>query len=150
MAGPGIDEARALAVRALGLRDLSRTALAGRLRSAGIGEDSIRETVEQLASAGFVDDTRLARGRAEALAAQGLGNAAIAARLERDGIGSGELEEALLSLEDEQERARAFAFQQSETSPRRLAAILDRRGFSEEAIEAALASLDGGGGAELR
>ncbi len=96
-----------------------------------------------------MDDHRLATGRAAVLAGRGLGDAAIDARLAADGIDEPERREAVAGLPPEQERARRLVAKLGGGSEK-VAAGLYRRGFGPDAIEAALAVLDDGSGAELR
>jgi SOS response regulatory protein OraA/RecX len=137
----------AVAGRALGTRDLSVAALARQLRRAGVGEDEIEETVGRLRSTGYLDDERVAHLRAARLAERGYGDAAIDARLEREGIGREARAAALGRLDPERVRAGRLA---PGIESKRLAATLSRRGFAEDAIEAAVSRLDGHSGAELR
>ena len=135
-------EALATAGRALAQAPLSRRRLGERLRRRGVTPAAERAAVGTLMAAGLVDDTRLAHTRAQALADGGWGNVAIAARLERDGFGTEDAGNALDSLPPERKRAAALA----EELPRRKAwANLARRGFSPEALEEALGSLDADG-----
>lgn len=129
-------EAVGLAARALRHRDLSRVALEERLDAAGVGTAARAEALGTLERAGFVDDARLAEARAGALAGRGYGDAAIRADLERRGIGRDLAEAALGALDPERERAAAVVSQRG-TGPR-AAAFLMRRGFSDEAVAAAL------------
>jgi SOS response regulatory protein OraA/RecX len=83
-----------------------------------------------------VDDSRYAHARAAALAERGRGDAAIAWDLERRGVAAGVVKAALARLAPEPERARALAdgLGRDPTTAR----LLARRGFGEEAVEAAL------------
>lgn len=144
--------ARQAAARYLARRDLSRRRLSVRLRRSGFGEEVSERVAGAFAEEGYVDDARLARARSHELAERGYGDAAIAARLELEGIETATIQEALARLAPERDRARLLA--RRERDPRRLAALLGRRGFSadivEEAAVAAAAALDGPGGTELR
>ena len=88
-----------------------------------------------------MDDARLANGRAETLAERGWGNAAIAARLEAEGIPEADAASAIAKLEPETARAARTAGAVSD--PKKAWALLARRGFDEEAIEAVVETLDG-------
>lgn len=130
-------EALARAGRALAHRDLSEEQLRRRLRARGVAEAVANETAGAFRRAGLVDDARLAHDRARALCERGWGDAAIAARLEEEWIGAELIASALAALPAEVERAeRALAA--SRSAPR-AAAMLVRKGFSEDAIEDALA-----------
>jgi SOS response regulatory protein OraA/RecX len=138
-----------VAGRALAARDLSRAALARRLRLAGVEAPARRAVVERLADAGLIDDGRLARRRAQALAGRGYGDAAIDVRLEREGIGRELREAALAELEPEAERARRIVAAMRSGDRRSAGARLARRGFGVDAIEAAIGQLDARDAPEL-
>jgi regulatory protein len=139
------DAERALdaAGQALAARDRSAYALRERLRRAGIRDETAAETVDLLTGAGLIDDARLAGSLAERLAKRGLGDVAILSRLEAEGLDADVRSHALAQLEPEGRRAVALAGRESGRGVRRLCALLVRRGFGEEAVEEALASLDG-------
>jgi SOS response regulatory protein OraA/RecX len=98
--------------------------------------------VATLSGAGFVDDARLARGRALALAERGWGDAAIEARLVGEGLADPLVRQALAELEPEARRAvglvRSVPLQKAWT-------LLRRRGFELETIETVLGALDESG-----
>jgi regulatory protein len=133
-------EALALATRTLGRRDLSRQRLDERLAARGVAEHERKGALATLMQAGIVDDARLARSRAAALAERGWGDAPVLARLTGAGV-SGELaREAVAALAPESDRARAAAARFEDR--RKAWAHLARRGFAQEAIESALGTLD--------
>ena len=80
-------EALEAAVRTVSRRDVSAGRLRQRLDARGIAPQEAVAAVETLSAAGVVDDERLARSRARALAERGWGDAAVAARLEHEGSG---------------------------------------------------------------
>ena len=129
--------ARALGVagRALARRDLSEQRLRERLARAGIAPAVSEEAVGTLRRAGFVDDERFASARALALAQRGLGDAAIRFDLERHGVGSAVVDSALGALEPERKRAERIISRRG--SGPATARYLARRGFGEDAAEAA-------------
>jgi regulatory protein len=133
-------EGLATAGRALAQRPLSRRQVSERLRRRGVAPPVERETLGTLAAAGLVDDARLARARAAGLADRGWGDLAIAARLHRDGLEEAETRAALAELPPEQGRAAALIADVSDG--RKAWSLLARRGFSPDAIEGALGSLD--------
>jgi regulatory protein len=133
-------EGLATAGRALAQRPLSRRQVSERLRRRGVAPPVERETLGTLATAGLVDDARLARARAAGLADRGWGDLAIAARLHRDGLEEAETRAALAELPPEQGRAAALIADVSDG--RKAWSLLARRGFSPDAIEGALGSLD--------
>ena len=79
---------------------------------------------------------RFAHGRAAALAARGVGDAAIRFDLEQQGVGAELAETAIAGLEPESERARAQAAALG--GGRKAARALARKGFAEESFEAFL------------
>jgi regulatory protein len=133
------ERALGTAVRSLRTRPLSERRLRERLQSRGIRSDAEEAAVATLTEAGFVDDARLARGRALALAERGWGDAAIAARLEGEGLTQHEIAAAIEELDPEPERARLAIHG---LAPRKAWGVLQRRGFDPETIESALAGLD--------
>lgn len=133
-------ESLATAGRALAQRPLSRRQVSERLRRRGVAPPIERETLSTLAAAGLVDDARLARARAAALADRGWGDLAIAERLRREGLEEGEAGAALADLSPEVGRAAALVAGLSD--PRKAWSLLARRGFSPDASEQALGALD--------
>jgi SOS response regulatory protein OraA/RecX len=131
-------EALAVAGRALRRRELSAARLSQRLERAGVAPAPRAETLHVLARAGLVDDRRAALGRAAALAERGYGDAWIRWDLERQGIAAVLVEAAVEALEPEAIRAVRAAGEPGagERAARRLA----RRGFGEDAVEAAMAA----------
>jgi len=129
-------EALARAARALRARDRSRRALDERLAQAGIPAATRDEALATLERAGLVDDARVARRRAEAIAERDFGDAAIRFHLEREGFAPALVAAALACLEPESERAQALVERRGADagSARWLAA----RGFEEATIEDAL------------
>ena len=90
-------------------------------------------------TAGYVDDGRLARGRAVALAERGWGDAAIEARLTGEGLREPDVEAAVAELDPETDRAGALV---AGLPPQKAWALLQRRGFDSETIESVLGGLD--------
>lgn len=127
-------EALAAAWQALRHRDLSARRLGERLERAGMSPAERAETVETLARLGIVDDERLARARAAALAERGAADAAIRHDLERQGLDRELVARALDELEPEALRAERIAAALG--GGVRAARTLARKGFGEESIEA--------------
>jgi SOS response regulatory protein OraA/RecX len=125
-----------LAAAALARRDLSPAALAAKLEAHGIETAEAADAVERLRAAGYVDEGRFARDRAESLAGRGWGDAGIRHDLERQGCTDDAVQAALASLEPERERARGLVARlgAGPRTARRLAA----KGFAYESLEAAL------------
>jgi regulatory protein len=124
-----------LAARALRSRDRSRRELDDRLAKAGIGDEARAEALDTLERVGYVDDARFAGLRAAALAGRGYGDDAIRHDLAAHGIGAEAVDAALGGLEAEAERARALAAALGRTA--RTAGQLARKGFGQDALEAA-------------
>jgi regulatory protein len=124
-----------VATTALSRRDRSASALADRLERAGAPPAVRRRTIEVLEQAGLVDDARVARERAAALAERGYGDAAIAADLERQGIDAELRRDALERLPAESERVRPIVERRG-MGPA-TARYLAHRGFTEEVVAAA-------------
>ncbi len=124
-----------IAARALQHRDRSRRQLDERLARAGVDDAGRAEALETLERVGYVDDGRYARSRATALAERGYGDEGIRHLLEQDGLSQAEATEAVAELAPELERAARLV---SRLGPGpKTAARLGRKGFGEEAIEAA-------------
>jgi regulatory protein len=128
------------ALRALRLRDRSVAELAARLEERGVGEDERREALATLERIGYLDDARFARTRAEQLAARAAGDALIRHDLEGRGIDADQVAGALEALEPERERARRVVASRGRTP--KTARYLASRGFSPDAVEAAVAADD--------
>jgi SOS response regulatory protein OraA/RecX len=133
-------EALDVAVRTVSRRDVSSPRLRERLGARGIASGEAQAAVETLSSAGVVDDARLARSRARALAERGWGDAAVAARLEHEGLPSEAVTFALAELPAESERASDVTRRMAD--PRKAWRFLARRGFAPETIEDVLGPLD--------
>lgn len=136
------DDPVEVAVRALRHRDRSRQELDERLARAGVDDDTRAEALDRLERVGYVDDERVARARADALAARGYGDDWIRRDLHTRGIAPGAAAGAVAALEPELERARGLVARQG--ASRRTAAQLGRKGFGGDAIEAALGAVVGG------
>lgn len=129
-------EALDVAARALRHRDRSRATLSARLTAAGISPWAREQALDALTHAGIVDDERFAAGRARALAARGSGDALIRADLAAAGVSEAEANRAIASLAPERERAIELAEERGRTVA--TARWLGRKGFGQDAIEAAL------------
>lgn len=134
-------EGLAVATRALRARDLSRRRLAERLERAAVTPAAAAESLETLERAGYLDDARVARGRAQALAGRGYGDDAIRHRLAAEGLGEMEIAEAIAELPRELERAQPLVERRGQGP--RTARYLAGRGFGEDAVELALGAAFG-------
>jgi SOS response regulatory protein OraA/RecX len=131
--------AQAAALRALHRRDHTEASLRGQLARRGIAPADRDEAVAAARRAGYVDDRRLARRRAAALAERGAGDLLIAADLERRGLAAPLVREALAAIAPERARAAAEIAARGRTPStlRRLAA----RGFAEQTIAEIVAEM---------
>ena len=125
-----------LAARSLHYRDRSRSELDARLARAGIDEDARADALDTLERVGYVDDARFASARAAALAGRGYGDEAIRHDLAGHQLGPEAIEAGLATLEAEAARAVELVERLGRT--RKVAAQLARKGFSQDALEAAL------------
>ena len=128
------------AAAALAHRDRSSAGLAVYLEERGVAPEEAAEAVERLERAGYVDDARFAASRAAALAGRGHGDDSIRFDLEAQGLPSEQIATAVEALEPERTRALGLLRARGVTPAalRRLAA----RGFSSDAIEAALGAAE--------
>ena len=131
------ESALAVATRALARRDFSERGLRERLQRAGISPAEAEEAVAALLRAGLVNDGRFALSRAQSLAERGKGDAAIRYDLQQQGLALDQIEPALASLDAERERAERVIARHGDGPA--TARLLARRGFAEDAVEAAVA-----------
>lgn len=124
-----------LAARALRHRDRSRRQVDERLARAGVEDDRRADALDALERIGYVDDARFAGQRAASLAERGYGDEAISALLAADGVPPELAGDAVGALRPESERAAEIVASLG-ASPR-TAARLARKGFGEDAVEAA-------------
>jgi SOS response regulatory protein OraA/RecX len=125
-----------IAADALRHRDRSRREVEERLARAGVDADERDDALETLERLGYLDDTRFAAGRAEALAARGFGDEAIRHDLAEHGVAAEAVEAALGALAPESARAQELVERLGATA--KTAAALTRKGFAPESLEAAL------------
>jgi SOS response regulatory protein OraA/RecX len=129
-------EALDVATRALVHRDRSRASLLARLHAAGIAPWAADQALDTLEQAGVVDDERFADARAAALATRGSGDALIEHDLLSAGVSEPHVHAVIAALEPERERAIRITATRGESAS--TARWLARRGFGQDAIEAAL------------
>jgi regulatory protein len=125
-----------IAARALQHRDRSRREIEERLARAGIDEDRRTDALDTLERVGYVDDERFAGARAEALANRGYGDEWIRHDLGEHGVAAEAIVEAIGALVPEADRAAALVHRLGRTP--KTGARLARKGFGEDALEAAL------------
>jgi len=143
-----------IALRLLAVRPRSRWELEERLRRRGIDQAAVDAVLHRLAGAGYVDDLRFARAWTQSrLALRPCGAVRLRRELLRKGVAPGVVDQALretfaetgereLALEVARARARRYRSAEPEVAYRRLAGVLQRRGFSPgvvaEAVRAVL------------
>jgi regulatory protein len=125
-----------IAAKALQHRDRSRREVEQRLARAGIDEDRLTDALDTLERVGYVDDARFAGARAGALANRGYGDEFIRLDLAEHGVTAEAIGGAIAGLEAEAERAAALVERLGRTA--KTGAHLARKGFGEDALEAAL------------
>src|SRR5262249_35075696 len=124
------------AARLLARRDHSTSSLRAKLERAGVSEQERSDAIEVLAGAGDLDDARVAHSRAQQLPARGHGGEGVRADPNAQGAPAELAEHAVEALPPERERA----LQEARTlgGGLRAARALQRRGFSEDALERVL------------
>ncbi|MGN6799280.1 MAG: regulatory protein RecX [Gaiellaceae bacterium] len=132
---PQASEPIDLAAKALRHRDRSRRQIDERLARAGVEDERRADALDALERIGYVDDSRFAAQRAESLAERGYGDEAIAALLAGEGVTPETVAGAIDGLRPEAERAAAIVARLG-ASPQ-TAARLARKGFGDDAVEAA-------------
>jgi SOS response regulatory protein OraA/RecX len=128
-------EAVQLAARALRHRDLSAARVEAELSRKRVAPTERRRALAALERAGLVDDRRVAERRARALAERGFGDEAIRWRLGQEGLGEEPAARAVAGLAPERERAEQLLDREGRSA--RTLRLLARRGFGEDALEAA-------------
>ncbi len=139
-----------VALRLLAVRLRSRRELEQRLSRRDIAPATVRVVVERLAAEGFIDDMRFARAWVRGrLALRPSGAVRLRRELLRKGIAPELIEPALreafaesderqLALDVARARMRRYRSDPPDAAYRRLAGVLQRRGFSADAIATAL------------
>jgi SOS response regulatory protein OraA/RecX len=125
-----------LAALALQHRDRSRREVERRLAAAGIDEEARTDALDTLERVGYVDDGRFATTRATALASRGYGDEWIRHDLGEHGVAPEAVAAAIGALVPEAERAAALVERLGRSA--KTGARLARKGFGEDALEAAL------------
>lgn len=151
---PDDDEAAlAAALRILGGASQSADALQRKLRQRGFANRAARAAVERCRELGYVDDAALARSLVGRHMRSGHGRARVVADLRRRGVSSDAAEEALGAVDEEDEAGAAASVAQKlydreaargavdDRARQRIAAALQRRGYSSSAILSALRSV---------
>lgn len=134
------------AVAFLAMRARSSEEIRRRLRQQRFSPAEIEAAITRLAAAGYLNDAAFAQQWARARQErQGLGPTRLARELKAKGVGDAEVADALASLREERDvrevaaeaaarRLKGLRGLPPEVARRRLAAYLERRGFSAEVI----------------
>jgi len=149
-----------VAMHALTRRGMSVAEMTTLLENREIEPDEVEAEIARLEGAGLLDDQALAENLVRTLhERKGLGRSAISAELRRRKVDQVAIEEALGSIDTDDELTRAIevavkragqlSSYDAATAKRRLGAYLQRRGYSgsvfSAAMEAALSPQRGGG-----
>ena len=149
-----------VSMHALTRRGMSIAEMTRLLEAREIEPDDVEAEIERLEGVGLLDDQALADNLVRTLQdRKGLGRSAISAELRRRKVDQGAIDEALDSIDTDDELARAIevatkragqlSSYDAATAKRRLGAYLQRRGYSgsvlSEAMNTALSTRDTGG-----
>ena len=152
---------RKASINALARKGMSSAEMVTLLENREIEPDEVAAEVERLEAAGLLDDTVLAQDLVNTLRdRKGLGKSAITAELRRRRVDQAAIDEALESVDvdDELERATEVAVKRAgqlssydrTTAERRLSAFLQRRGYSGSVVGAAVKAALGPAGPRFR
>ena len=147
-----------ISMHALTRRGMSVAEMTRLLEAREIEPDEVEAELERLSGAGLLDDAALAENLVRTLQGRkGLGRSAISAELRRRKVDQSAIDEALGSIDPDDELTRAIevatkragqlSSYDAATAKRRLGAYLQRRGYSGSVFSAAMeAALSPGGG----
>jgi regulatory protein len=152
---------RKASINALARKGMSSAEMTTLLENREIEPDEVAAEVERLEGAGLLDDRVLAHDLVTTLRERkGLGKSAITAELRRRRVDQNAIDEALESVDvdDELERATEVAIKRAgqlssydrTTAERRLSAFLQRRGYSGSVVGAAVNAALGPAGPRFR
>ena len=125
------------ALRALRHRDRSTVEIDRYLESRGITYDERQKALETLVRTDLIDDRRYAERRAQSLADRGAGDALIRHELARAGLDPDVVDDALVFLRPERERAEEIVARRG-TGPK-TARYLAGKGYSYDVVESVIA-----------
>jgi regulatory protein len=141
-ARPGDPETRArqICLRLLTAEPRTRAQLAQALRRCGVPDEAAESVLSRFADAGLINDAAFARAWVESRHhSRGLSRRSLSAELRRRGVDSEEIQEAVDTLDSEQEAATARRLveqkmastrgQPPEARARRVAGLLARKGY---------------------
>lgn len=149
---PAEDKIKSDALRLLGARPRSVEELRGRLKMKRYSRESIEEVIELLKRQGLLDDAKFAKlFAASSLHSRPVGKRRLAVEMKKKGLAAGLIDGALADLGEYDEKAAAKELiankfrRTTGLAPQKKKAkffgFLKRRGFSNEAIFAALSDL---------
>ena len=138
-----------VSMHALTRRGMSIAEMTRLLEAREIDPDDVEAEIERLEGVGLLDDQALADTLVRTLQdRKGLGRSAISAELRRRKVDQGAIDEALDSIDSDDELARAIevatkragqlSSYDAATAKRRLGAYLQRRGYSGSVLSAAM------------
>ena len=138
-----------VSMHALTRRGMSIAEMTRLLEAREIEPDDVEAEIERLEGVGLLDDQALADNLVRTLQdRKGLGRSAISAELRRRKVDQGAIDEALDSIDTDDELARAIevatkragqlSSYDAATAKRRLGAYLQRRGYSGSVLSAAM------------
>ena len=144
-----------VSMHALTRRGMSVSEMTTLLERREIDPDEVAAEVERLESVGLLDDSALAENLVRTLQERkGLGRSAVSAELRRRKVDPLAIEEALGSIDTDDELTRAIevatkragqlSSYDAETAKRRLGAYMQRRGYSGSVLSAAMTAALGG------
>jgi SOS response regulatory protein OraA/RecX len=133
----GVDPVLEHAFRVLRQRDRSVRELDDRLRLKGFSGPECEQAIATLLRTGLLDDRRFAEARAVSLAERGAGDALIRHRLGSAGVAAEIVDDALLAVPPEAERARLVVSRRGAGAA--TARYLAAQGFSEDVLDGLLA-----------
>jgi regulatory protein len=145
------EKAYAAALRLLASRERSAVEIASRLREKGFDPETVVVVLDRLRSSGFQDDRRFAEDFAgSAIRSKGMSGRAVQSELRRRGIEKETAAQvATRSPEEELETALGLARKKERTMAglgaevrlRRIAGLLQRRGYDRDTVSAVLSRL---------
>lgn len=138
--GPGVDQARQIALRQLAMGPRSRHQLAEKMRDRGCQPRDIDHVLDRMATAGLVDDSAYAEIFVRSKrAGSGLATRALRHELRKKGVPQEIAEQAVADVAPDQERSRAQELVAArlarmhgldrDVKMRRLAGLLARKGY---------------------
>jgi len=147
-----LSKAKERALNLLSYRSRSRMEIARRLSRAGYDDDIVEETLSRLENVGLVDDAEFSQGWVNSrVTGRGLGKKRVRWELRQKGVASEVVEEALSSIDPDEERELAADAArrrwEKDKDPdlrarrRRVASYLQRQGFDWQTVSGVMEDL---------